>query len=78
MVLCEKSFSEFSSNIYVLRPPESEKTGFIKVSVYLFLIIKNTIENPKFNFLTIIQVCEIRKKRRFAKLFISIRSTNFV
>ena len=25
LVLCEKSLSEFSSNLYVLRPPESEK-----------------------------------------------------
>ena len=40
------------------------------------IILKNTIENPKFNFLTIIY--EIRKKRIFAKLFVSIRSTYFV
>ena len=34
--------------------------------MYIFLFnLKNTIENPKFNFLTII--CEIRKKRKFAK-----------
>ena len=33
LVLCEKSLLEFSSNLYVLRSPESEKTVFIKVSV---------------------------------------------
>ena len=31
LVLCEKSLSEFSSYLYVLRPPESEKTVFTKV-----------------------------------------------
>ena len=36
----------------------------------------NTIENPKFNFLTI--ACAIRRERKFVKLFGSIRSTNFV
>ena len=35
LVLREKSLSEFSSNLYVLRPPESEKTVFRKVSVCL-------------------------------------------
>ena len=35
LVLCEKSLLEFSSNPYVLRPPESEKTVFTKVSVCL-------------------------------------------
>ena len=34
MVLCEKSLSEFSSNLYVLRPPESGKTVFTKMSVF--------------------------------------------
>ena len=28
LVLCEKWLSKFSWNIYVLRPPESEKNGF--------------------------------------------------
>ena len=28
LVLCEKWLSKFSSNLYVLRPPESEKKGF--------------------------------------------------
>ena len=35
LVLCEKRLSKFSSNLYVLRPPESEKMGFTKVSVCL-------------------------------------------
>ena len=35
LVLCEKWLSKFSSNLYVLRPPESEKTVFTKVSVCL-------------------------------------------
>ena len=41
-----------------------------------FLIKKNTVENPKFNFLT--KICEIQKKHKFAKFFVSVRSTNFV
>ena len=35
LVLCEKLLSKFSSNLYVLRPPESEKMVFTKVSVCL-------------------------------------------
>ena len=35
LVLGEKLLSKFSSNLYVLRPPESEKTVFTKVSVCL-------------------------------------------
>ena len=30
LVLCEKLLSEFSSNLHVLRPTESEKTVFTK------------------------------------------------
>ena len=33
LVLCEKWLSKFSSNLYVLRPSESEKRVFTKVSV---------------------------------------------
>ena len=35
LVLREKSHSEFSSNLYILRSPESEKTVFTKVSICL-------------------------------------------
>ena len=35
LVLCEKWLSKFSSNLYVLRPPEPEKMVFTKVSVCL-------------------------------------------
>ena len=45
----------------------------------LAIILGNSniyIRNPKLNFLTIIS--EIRKKRKFVKLFVSIRSTNFI
>ena len=35
LVLCEKLLSKISSNLYVLRPPESEKRVFTKVSVCL-------------------------------------------
>ena len=35
LVLCERWLSKFSSNLYVLRPPESEKMVFTKVSVCL-------------------------------------------
>ena len=35
LVLCEKWLSKFSSNLYVLRPPESETRVFTKVSVCL-------------------------------------------
>ena len=51
-------------------------TFFHKMYIFLFNTKKNTIENPKFIFLT--KICEIRKKRKFAKLFVSIRFTNFV
>ena len=34
LVFCEKSLSEFSSNLYVLRCPESEKKWFLQVSVH--------------------------------------------
>ena len=33
LVLCEKPLSEFWSNLYVLRPPESEKMVFTKVKM---------------------------------------------
>ena len=35
LILREKSLSKFSSNLYDLRPPESEKVVFMKVSVCL-------------------------------------------
>ena len=35
LVLCEKLLLKFLSNLHVLRPPESEKTIFKKVSVCL-------------------------------------------
>ena len=35
LVLCEKCLLKISSNLYVLRPPESEKMVFTKVSVCL-------------------------------------------
>ena len=44
-------------------------------SIFFFLILKNTIEILKFNFST---MCEIWKKRKNSKLFVSVRSTNFV
>ena len=44
--------------------------------MHIFLFnLKKTIKNPKFNVLTII--CEIRKKRKNTKLFVSKRSTKF-
>ena len=41
MVLCEKLLLDFSSNLYVLRPPESEKTVFTKVCLSAYEKIKN-------------------------------------
>ena len=38
LVLCEKWLSKFSSNLYVLRPPESENMVFTKVSVCLSVV----------------------------------------
>ena len=38
LVLCEKLLSKFSSNLYVLRPPESEKRVYTKVSVCLSVV----------------------------------------
>ena len=48
---------------------------FIK-RIYIFLILKNTIENGKFNF--VVRICEIRKKLMNPKLFASAKSKNFV
>ena len=57
-----------------------ESQHFFIRRIFFFLIKKNTIENQKFNFLTII--CEIQKnvslKNCFEKLFVSVRSTNYV
>ena len=39
LVLRKKWLSKFSSNLHVLRPPESEKTVFTKVSVCLFVCL---------------------------------------
>ena len=38
LVLCEKWLSKFSSHLYVLRLPGSEKTVFTKVSVCLSVV----------------------------------------
>ena len=51
------------------------RTFFDRMYILCF-DFKNTIENQEFHFST--KICEIRKKRKNAKLFISIRSTNFV
>ena len=40
LVLCAKPLSEFSSNLYVLRPLESGKTFFTKVSVCIFFFVQ--------------------------------------
>ena len=48
---------------------------FIRYIFFCLIKKKNTIDNSEFNFLTII--CKIRKQRKKAKLFVSIRSTNF-
>ena len=53
-------------NIYKFEP----ETVFHKMHIFRFNF-KKTIENAKFNFLT-------RNKRKFAKLFDSIRFINFV
>ena len=53
------------------------RTFFDKMFILCNAVLKkNTFENQKFHFSTII--CEIRKKRKVEKLFILIRSTNFV
>ena len=62
--------------VYYKKIYKFESTHFFIRCIFFFLIKKNTIENLKFKFLTII--CGIQKKRRNAKLFTSIRSTNFV
>ena len=55
---------------------ESKLKHFHIRCISFYLIKKNTIENLKFNFLTII--CEIGKKRKLPKLFVLIKSRNCV
>ena len=43
--------------------------------IFFISILKNSIKNRKFKFLT--TICKIRKKRKNAKLSTSIKSTNF-
>ena len=62
--------------VYYIKFYKFEPQHFFIRCIFFFLIQKNTIENPKFNILT--KICEMRKKRKFAKLFVSIRSTNSV
>ena len=48
LALCEKSLSEFSLNLYVLRPPESAKTVFyesVSLSVCTMLEMFGNLEN---------------------------------
>ena len=49
LVLCERWLSKFSSNLYVLRPPESEKTVFTKVSVCLS-VVGRMLDNSRWNY----------------------------
>ena len=49
---------------------------FLTICIFYFFILKNTIENQKFHF--VFKICEIRQNRQNAKLFTSIKSTNFV
>ena len=53
-----------------------ESQHFFIICILFFLIKKNTIENPKYNFFSFLY--EIRKKRRKEELFVSIRFRNFV
>ena len=48
LVLCEKWLTKFSSNLYVLRPPESEKTVLTKVSVCLS--VGRARHNSRYNY----------------------------
>ena len=62
--------------VYYKKIYKFESQHFFIRCILFFLILKNTIENPKFNFLTIIS--EIRKNLSFQNCSNSIRSTNFV
>ena len=62
--------------VYYINIYKFESLHFLMRCIFIFLVQKNTIENRKFKFLTII--CEIGKKLRNAKLFTSIRFKNFV
>ena len=44
--------------------------------IFLFLILRNTIDYRKLNFSA--RICKVGKKRENAKLFASIRSKNWV
>ena len=48
LVLCEKWLSKFSSNLYVLRPPESEKMVFTKNDVPEVLNVQMNEMQKKF------------------------------
>ena len=57
----EKSYG---TKLFTIKIYKFESQYFFIRCIFFFLIQKNTIENPKFNFLTII--CEIRKKVYFS------------
>ena len=65
MVLCEKSLSKFSSKIYVLKLPESEKMGFF------VLILENTVENKKFYFSSkyVLYEIDVKMHNRWLKAY---------
>ena len=51
LVLCEKWLLKFSSNIYVLRPPESEKKGFYEsVCLSVCLSVGRVRHNSRQNY----------------------------
>ena len=62
--------------VYYIKIYKFKQQHFSIRCIFFFLIKKITIENLKFNFST--KICEIRKKPKFGKLFVSIRSTQIL
>ena len=62
--------------VYYIKIYKFESQHFFIRCTFFFLIKINTIGNSNFKFLT--KICEIRKKRKIVKLFVLMRSTNFV
>ena len=79
--LCLLNFTKYKKKlcykiVYCIKIHKFESQYSSIRCIFFILIKNNTIQNSKLNFLTII--CEIRKKRKNAKLFTSMRSTNVV
>ena len=70
LVLCKKWLSKFSSNLCVLRPPESEKTVFTKVSVCLS-VIGLILDNSRQDYQIGLSLVTLYRSRRSKDKFVN-------